>query len=85
MEVLIEETLVVTDDRIHGAFRMSQWVSISDLIKKKSARCAENSHIPSKDLVRLQFIPKKTLYTTKCLKRSFPSLGTTQNTTRAIT
>ena len=69
MEVLIEESLVVTDDRIHGASQTSQWVSINGLIKKTSARCPENSHINFKDLV---------LYMTKCLKFYFPSSGTTQ-------
>ena len=37
---------------------MSQWVSINNLTKKTSARCPWNTPIPSKDLVRLQFIPK---------------------------
>ena len=58
MEALIEESLVVVDDRRHSASHMSQWVSIKDLIKKTSARCPENTPVPFKDLVRLQFIPK---------------------------
>ena len=58
MEVLIEGSLVAADDRHHGASHLSQWVSIKDLIKETSAQCPENTPIPSKDLVRLQFIPK---------------------------
>ena len=56
---LIEESLIAADDRRHGASHLSQWVSIKDLIKKTSARPTENTPIPSKDLVKLQFIPKK--------------------------
>ena len=58
VEVLIEESLVAADDRHHGASHLSQWVSIKDLIKETSAQCPENTPIPSKDLARLQFIPK---------------------------
>ena len=57
METLIEESLVV-NDRLHGALRIPQWGSIKDLIKKTSARCPEITPIPSKDLLRLQFILK---------------------------
>ena len=32
MDALIEESLVTTDDRRHGASNMSQWVSIKDFI-----------------------------------------------------
>ena len=58
MEALIEESLVAVDDHHHGVAHMSQWVYIKDLIKKMSVRCPENTPIPSKDLVKLQFIPK---------------------------
>ena len=57
-EALIEESLVTADDRRHCASHMFQWVSITDLVKKTSARCSEKTPIPSKDPVRLQFIPK---------------------------
>ena len=58
MEALIEESLVTSDDRRQDASHLSQWVSIKDLIKKTSARCPEDTHISSTDLVRFQFIPK---------------------------
>ena len=58
MEEMIEESFVAADDRRHGASHMSQWLSIKDLIKKTSSRSPEGTPIPSKDLVRLQFIPK---------------------------
>ena len=57
-EALIEESFVTADDRRHCASHMFQWVSITDLVKKTSARCPEKTPIPSKDPVRLQFIPK---------------------------
>ena len=66
MEALIEESLVAADDRHHGTSHMSQWVSIKDLIKKTSVRCPENTPIPSKDFLRLQFIPKNS-YTRSAL------------------
>ena len=50
MEVLIEESLVATDDRHHGASHMSQWVSIKDLIKETSAQCPEIHPFPLKIL-----------------------------------
>ena len=79
MEAWIGESLVAADDGRHGASNMSQWVSIKDLIKKTSARCPENTPVPSKNLVRLQFIPKNPL------KFYYPSSGKTQNTTNTTT
>ena len=57
MEALIEESLAAAEDRRHRDSHMSHWVSINDLIKKTSG-CSGNIPIPSKDLVRLQYIPK---------------------------
>ena len=58
MKALIEESLVAADYCRHGVSYMSQWVSIRDLFKKTSVWCSENTPIPSKNLVRLQFIPQ---------------------------
>ena len=58
MKNLIEESLVAADDRRHGASHMSQWLSLKDLIKKTVEKCPDDTPIPSKDLVRLQFMPK---------------------------
>ena len=49
---------MAADDRRHGASHMSQWLSLKDLIKKTVEKCPDDTPIPSKDLVRLQFMPK---------------------------
>ena len=61
MEKVIEE-VTAADDRRHGTAHMSQWLSMKDLIKKVTAKCSEGTPIPSKDLVRLPFTPKKSVH-----------------------
>lgn len=60
------------DDRRHNAAHLSQWISLPDMISKAKARCPEGTPIPSKSLVRLQFMPKnRNSHTAASFKQRF--------------
>ena len=54
---LVEE-VTAADERRHNTCHLSEWISLSDLIQLAEKKCPENTPIPSKSLVRLQFSPK---------------------------
>ncbi|WAR27046.1 hypothetical protein MAR_012750 [Mya arenaria] len=54
---LVEE-VTAADERRHNTAHLSQWISLSDMIDMAAKRCPENTPIPSKSLVRLQFAPR---------------------------
>ena len=51
------ESYTAANERRHGTVHMSQWFSLDDLMSQVSAKCLPDTPIPSKTLVRLQFIP----------------------------
>lgn len=54
----IIENITAADDRRHGVSHLSEFLSIDEMIKKAKAICPDDSPIPSKSLVRLQFAPR---------------------------
>lgn len=56
MKTLVEE-LTAADERRHNVAHMSEFLSIKDLIDRVASKCPTNTPIPSKSLVRLQFVP----------------------------
>ena len=52
------ESVSAADERRHGACHLSHWISLDDMISQTAAACPENTLIPSKSLVRLQFTPR---------------------------
>ena len=52
------EEVTAAEDRRHGSAHLSEWISLSDMMEKVKATCSENTLIPSKSLVRLQFAPR---------------------------
>ncbi|XP_060552756.1 uncharacterized protein LOC132714041 [Ruditapes philippinarum] len=54
----IIENKTAVDDRRHGEAHLSEWLSLEDMIQQAKERCPENTPIPSKTLVRLQFSPR---------------------------
>lgn len=53
----VVEEVMAADDRRHQTAHMSEWIFICDLVEKTKERCPEGTIIPSKALIRLQFIP----------------------------
>ena len=53
------EEWVAADERRHGVTHFSEYISLSDLCQKVKDRCPPQTPIPSNDLVRLQFCPKR--------------------------
>ena len=51
------ESVTAADDRRHGEAHMSKFISLDDLISQVASICPENTPIPNKALVRLQFMP----------------------------
>lgn len=56
-EVIEEWT--AADERRHGVAHLSEYISLPDLCRKVQDRCPPETPIPSIDLVRLQFCPKR--------------------------
>lgn len=54
----IVEEVTAADERRQGTAHLSEWLSLSDLIDRTKEKCPENTPIPSKSLVRLQFAPR---------------------------
>lgn len=55
----IIENITAADDQCHGVSHLSEFLSIDEMIKKKTkAVCPDDSPIPSKGLVPLQFAPR---------------------------
>ena len=54
----VVEEVTAADERRHNIAHLSQWISLKELINKASERCPEDTPIPSKSLVRLQFAPR---------------------------
>ncbi|XP_066934138.1 uncharacterized protein [Clytia hemisphaerica] len=57
LEAIVEE-LTAADDRRHGVAHMSQFLSISDLIKQVKERVPEGTNIPSESTVIHAFAPR---------------------------
>lgn len=55
----IIEEWVAADKRRHGVAHLSQYLSLRELCETVKARCPPGTPIPSEDLVRLQFCPKR--------------------------
>ncbi|KAK7092705.1 hypothetical protein V1264_008410 [Littorina saxatilis] len=51
------EAVTAANDRRHGQAHMSEWISLRDMIDKAAADLPQGTPIPSKSLVRLQFMP----------------------------
>ena len=56
MKTVVEE-LTAADERRHNVAHMSEFLSIRDLIDRVASKCPPDTPIPSKSLVRLQFVP----------------------------
>ena len=54
MGAVINE-VTAADDRRHGKAHVAPWVSLQDFINQTKERCSDDTKIPSKALVRLQF------------------------------
>ena len=54
MGAVINE-VTAADDHRHGEAHVAPWVSLQDLINQTKERCSDDTKIPSKALVRLQF------------------------------
>lgn len=54
----IIEDFSAADDRRHGHAHLSEFISLRDMIDQATAKCPQNTPIPSASLVRLQFSPK---------------------------
>ena len=52
------EGMVAADERRHNVAHLSQWLSLKDMIQQTKDKCPEDTAIPSKSLVRLQFTPR---------------------------
>ena len=50
------ERITAANDRRHGSSHMSEWLSLRDLVQRTAKACP-GALIPSKELVRLQFMP----------------------------
>ena len=57
LAAVVEES-TAADERRHGTAHLSEWLSLGDMMKRAEERCPENTLIPSKSLVRLQFAPR---------------------------
>ena len=54
----VVENITAADDRRHGEAHLSEFISLDEMIRKTTNACPEGTHIPSKSLVRLQFVPR---------------------------
>ena len=57
MGAVINE-VTAADNRRHGKAHVAPWVSLQDFINQTKERCSDDTKIPSKALVRLQFTPR---------------------------
>ncbi|CAG2185017.1 unnamed protein product [Mytilus edulis] len=57
MSQIVEE-VTAADERRQGNAHLSEWISLNDLMERTKDKCPENTQIPSKSLVRLQFAPR---------------------------
>ena len=57
MEEVVEQ-FTAADERRHNVARMSEILSLKDLINQTKEKCAEGTDIPSAAFVRLQFTPR---------------------------
>ena len=72
LEAIVED-LTAADERRHGVAHMSQFLSISDMIKQVKARVPEGTNIPSESTVIHAFAPpnihkKTSQYYTGCVQ-----------------
>ncbi|XP_052798704.1 uncharacterized protein LOC128230468 isoform X1 [Mya arenaria] len=54
----VVESVTAVDDRRHGELHLSRWLSLEEMIREAAEKCREDTLIPSKSLVRLQFTPR---------------------------
>jgi hypothetical protein len=54
----VVEEVTAADERRHNAAHLSKWISLSDMIEEVKDKCPQDTPIPSKSLVRLQFSPR---------------------------
>lgn len=54
----VVESITAADDRRHGECHLSEFISLEEMIKKAKLSCPEGTLVPSKSLVRLQFVPR---------------------------
>ncbi|CAG2208657.1 unnamed protein product [Mytilus edulis] len=57
MSQIVEE-VTAADERRQGNAHLSEWISLNDLMERTKDKCPENTQMPSKSLVRLQFAPR---------------------------
>ncbi|XP_070559193.1 uncharacterized protein [Ptychodera flava] len=52
------ENVTAADERRHNTAHLSEWISLKEMMKQAQDLCPENTPVPSKSLVRLQFAPR---------------------------